>query len=139
FDRRGEAERPDEVGVLHEGPVGGAPGTHGVRERGEQVCLADAEAAIEVDAAARRPPSWPSLARRGHPSGELLEPLEGDDLARELRIGTIRGERLVREVARRDESAQQAVGGDRRRAVRQRRRSWGLRAARGHGGPGYGQ
>jgi len=58
-----EAQRPDEVRVLDERAVRRPLRPDGVRERREQVGLADPEASVEVDPGARSPTSAPPTAR----------------------------------------------------------------------------
>ena len=92
--RLGVAERADERRVLDEGaevlrPVRDMP------ERGEQVGLADAESAVEVDAGeldARRPlareePARPLCGAPG--AGELVQPVERRLLRREVGVGPV--------------------------------------------------
>ena len=88
LDGPAEAQRADEMGVLDERPEGRRP-RGGVPQRGEQVRLADAETAVQVDtsglpsrgpAAERPPPGGAARACRavgGDVRGEGLQPLDG--------------------------------------------------------------
>ena len=79
--RPGEAERAHQVRVLDEGAVGllrAVPGPGRVPQRGEQVGLADAIPAVEIDAArgpARRPCATVRAARGGPPAARAASRL----------------------------------------------------------------
>ncbi len=113
------AERADERRVLDEGAEVLRP-VRDVPERGEEVGLADAEPAVEVDAReldARGPLAREEPARplRGAPgAGELVEPVERRLLRREVGVGPIRFERGVLELRRRHELGRDLGARDRR-------------------------
>ena len=81
LDGRAEAQRTDEVGVLDERAEALRPGD-GVPQRGEEVGLADPEAAVEVDAG--------TPLRRGRPAEDRAAGRRLGDARRE---GPQRGER----------------------------------------------
>ena len=106
LDRLRVAERADERRVLDEGAEVLRP-VRDVPERGEEVGLADAEPAVEVDAReldARGPLAGEEPARplrRAPGAGELVEPVEGRLLRREVGVGPVRFEGGVLELRRR--------------------------------------
>ena len=112
LDGGGEAERPHEVGVLDEGAE--RLGTGGlVPQAREQVRLAHAEPAVEVDAATcagrGRPPEPSSTRPLPQPRGIRLQALHRGGLARLCRVGTVGVEALRPEARRRHEVAHQPV------------------------------
>src|SRR5690606_14043632 len=116
LDRLVEAEGPHEVGVLDEGAVRDGVGPEllgdGVGERGEQVGLADAEAAVEVDRRCRPPAAEQAAPRRGDLLGDLLQPVQRAGLARVRGVGAVGGEAGLREVPRGHEVGDEPVDGD---------------------------
>jgi hypothetical protein len=114
-----EAERADQVGQLDEGAVALRLGGL-VPQRGEQVRLADAEAAVEVDAGPSlrrpRPPEQP-LRHGLQPGRELLQRLHGSGLRRLVRIGPVGGEADGVEARRRHHRGHQRLGGHDRLTV----------------------
>ena len=134
LDGLGEAQRADQVGEADEGaerlgPLGGVP------EGGQQVGLADAEAAVEVDA----PRGRASLRRRNdqrlpaatavHGPGETLEVPDRGRLAGLGRVGSVGGEPLGVEPRGRHQLGDQALRRDLRSACGQAGAAYGL----GHG------
>ena len=117
LDGRGEPERSDEVRVLDERAERGTLRPERVRERREQVRLADPEPAVEVHrghapAAPSQQGAEPARGRHEHVR-DLGETFDGALLARVRRVRTVGRERRVGEVPRRDEVTQEAraIGG----------------------------
>lgn len=154
LDRLLEAEGADQVGQLDEGAEGleGGFGGGGVPERGQQVGLADAVAAVEVDAArACRGLGLLALPERlseteeaalaaadrvraGEARREAREDPDGLGLAGLVRVRDVRVETHRVEPRRRHHLGDQPVRGDVRLAVAQ-----GERGGVGHGAePGRG-
>ena len=119
LDDGGEAERAGEMGQLDEGRVG-LRTVDGVPQRGEQVRLADAEPAVEVDAVRLGLPATaePTACRRA--IDLRREPLDGGQssgLGRLGRIGPVRGEADVGEQRRRHQPGHQLLRRHDRRTV----------------------
>ena len=116
LDRVVEAERPDQVGQLDEGGEQLGAG-RGVPQRGQQVRLADAVAAVEVDPAGARPPGLarPSSRLRGRsPTRRRRTPgarSTASRLGRLPRVGTVGVEADVGEPRRRHQLGDQPVRG----------------------------
>ncbi len=116
-DGRGEPERTDQVGVLHEGAVHdavGRPRAHAVRKGREQVRLAHPEPAVQVHR--RRPRGAPPQAcqapRRWHgqPGRERHQPLARRRLARVRAIRAVGLEGRRVEVPRHHEAREELPG-----------------------------
>lgn len=135
-----EAERPDEVGVLDERPERRALSRRGdgVRERGQQVGLADAEPAVEVHGLGLRAALLPP--RRGRRPRDRLrraaQACHRRRLAAVRRVRHVGLERRGREVGRRDELGDEAGRVDRGHARGERQRWAGGLEVR-HEGPEY--
>ncbi len=139
-----EPERTDQVGQLHEGAerLERGLGRGGVPQGGEQMGLADAVAAVQVDAAGagrglgrlgpaeaeQAAPAGAGGVRAAEPGGEALQNLYGLDLAGLVRVRDVGGEADRVEARRRHHLGDQTVRRDVRLAGAQ-----GLRARIGQG------
>ena len=123
--RAPERERAHQVGVLHERAERLGPGGR-VPRRGQQVGLADAEAAVEVDAGRPRRPLLPAEQAAEEPAARAAPAEVCREPAQPLHGLCLRGVRGVRDVGveghrpeavRRVEAGQKLVRGDLRRTV----------------------